>query len=73
MRKEEEYKEMFYAEAFEHQEELNTLFTALEKKPEDKLVIDTIFRVIHTLKGNAMGLGFEIGRASCRERVVRAV
>ncbi|MCF6361391.1 MAG: chemotaxis protein CheA [Cyclobacteriaceae bacterium] len=58
MSREEEYKEMFYAEAFEHQEELNTLFTALEKKPEDKIVIDTIFRVTHTLKGNAMGLGF---------------
>ncbi len=58
MSREEEYKEMFYAEAFEHQEELNTLFTALEKKPEDKVVIDTIFRVTHTLKGNAMGLGF---------------
>ncbi len=58
MSREEEYKEMFYAEAFEHQEELDTLFTALEKKPEDKVVIDTIFRVTHTLKGNAMGLGF---------------
>ncbi len=58
MSREEEYKEMFYAEAFEQHEELNTLFTALEKKPEDKLVIDTIFRVTHTLKGNAMGLGF---------------
>jgi len=58
MSKEEEYKEMFYAEAFEHQEELSKLFTTLEKKPDDKVVIDTIFRVTHTLKGNAMGLGF---------------
>ncbi len=58
MSREEEYKEMFYAEAFEQHEELDTLFTALEKKPEDKVVIDTIFRVTHTLKGNAMGLGF---------------
>ncbi len=58
MSREEEYKEMFYAEAFEHHEELDTLFTALEKKPEDRMVIDTIFRVTHTLKGNAMGLGF---------------
>ncbi len=58
MSREEEYKEMFYAEAFEHHGELDTLFTALEKKPEDRMVIDTIFRVTHTLKGNAMGLGF---------------
>lgn len=58
MSKEEEYKEMFYAEAFEHHEELDKLFTVLEKSPQDRVVIDNIFRVTHTLKGNAMGLGF---------------
>ncbi|MCB0495524.1 MAG: chemotaxis protein CheA [Cyclobacteriaceae bacterium] len=58
MSKEEEYKEMFYAEAFEHHEELDKLFTVLEKNPKDNIVIDNIFRVTHTLKGNAMGLGF---------------
>ncbi|XOV91669.1 MAG: ATP-binding protein [Bacteroidota bacterium] len=54
-----EYKEMFYAEAFENQEELNKLLTMLEKNPEDKNAISSIFRITHTLKGNAMGLGFD--------------
>ena len=59
MSKEQEYKDMFYAEAFENHEELNRLFTVLEKNPTDKKAIDSIFRITHTLKGNAMGLGFE--------------
>lgn len=57
--KETEYREMFYAEAFENQEELNKLFTQLEKNPKDKNAIDSIFRITHTLKGNSMGLGFQ--------------
>lgn len=57
--KETEYKEMFYAEAFENQEELNKLFTQLEKNPKDKNAIDSIFRITHTLKGNSMGLGYQ--------------
>lgn len=57
--KEEEYKEMFLSEALENYEQLNELFTALEKDTEDKYTIDSIFRITHTLKGNAMGMGFE--------------
>lgn len=57
--KEQEYKEMFLAEAFDSYEELNTLFTQLEKDVNDKRAIDAIFRITHTLKGNAMGLGFD--------------
>lgn len=57
--KEQEYKEMFYAEAHESFEELNTLLTVIEKNPEDTKAIDSIFRITHTLKGNAMGLGFQ--------------
>lgn len=57
--KDEEYREMFLAEALENYEELNTLFTKLEKNVSDKKAIDAIFRITHTLKGNAMGMGFE--------------
>ncbi|OFY84238.1 MAG: hypothetical protein A3F72_14545 [Bacteroidetes bacterium RIFCSPLOWO2_12_FULL_35_15] len=59
MDKENEYKEMFLAEALENYEELNKLFTALEKNGNDKKAIDAIFRITHTLKGNAMGMGFD--------------
>jgi len=59
MAKEEEYKEMFLAEAEESYEELNRLFTELEKNNQSQSAIDAIFRITHTLKGNAMGMGFD--------------
>jgi two-component system, chemotaxis family, sensor kinase CheA len=54
---ESEYKEMFQAEAQEGHEELNVLLTTLEKDRTHKGTMDAIFRVTHTLKGNAMGVG----------------
>lgn len=59
MAKEEEYREMFLAEAEESYEELNRLFTELEKNNQSRSAIDAIFRITHTLKGNAMGMGFD--------------
>ncbi|BDS09782.1 chemotaxis protein CheA [Aureispira anguillae] len=59
MAKEEEYKEMFLAEAQESYEELNRLFTELEKNNQSQSAVHAIFRITHTLKGNAMGMGFE--------------
>lgn len=56
--KENEYKEMFLAEALDNYEELNQLFTDLEKDTNNQRAIDSIFRITHTLKGNAMGMGF---------------
>ena len=58
MGKEQEYREIFLAEAQESQEQLNMLFTDLEKDINNKRAIDAIFRITHTLKGNAMGMGF---------------
>ena len=58
MGKEQEYKEIFLAEALESYESLNNLFTELEKDINNKKAIDAIFRITHTLKGNAMGMGF---------------
>ena len=56
--KEEEYKEIFLAEALDNFEELNRLLTALEKNMNDKNTIHALFRITHTLKGNAAGMGF---------------
>lgn len=58
MSKEKEYKEIFLAEAQESYEELNNLFTELERDINNRSAIDAIFRITHTLKGNAMGMGF---------------
>ncbi|MBL6447108.1 chemotaxis protein CheA [Fulvivirga sp. 29W222] len=59
MSKENEYREIFLAEAVESHEELNRLITELEKKPDDNKPVDAIFRITHTLKGNASGMGFK--------------
>ncbi|MDH5599288.1 MAG: Hpt domain-containing protein, partial [Cyclobacteriaceae bacterium] len=58
--KEEEYKELFLGEALDNFEEISKLLTDLEKNPENKDVINAIFRITHTLKGNALGMGFEV-------------
>ncbi len=57
--KEQEYKELFLAEALENHEELNRLMTELEKNTSNKNAINAIFRITHTLKGNAAGMGFD--------------
>lgn len=56
--KEEEYKEIFLAEALENYEEINRLLTVLEKNPDHTKTIHALFRITHTLKGNASGMGF---------------
>ncbi len=57
--KEEEYKEIFLAEALDNFEEMNRLLTNLEKDAADRNILQTLFRITHTLKGNAAGMGFE--------------
>lgn len=59
MARKDEYKEMFLAEAQLSCEELDQLLTELEKNPNNPTAIDALFRITHTLKGNAMGLGLE--------------
>ncbi|MFT5641502.1 MAG: two-component system chemotaxis sensor kinase CheA [Cyclobacteriaceae bacterium] len=63
--KESEYKELFLLEAKENIDKLENLFVKLEKNHSDIRAINEIFRITHTLKGNAMGMGFDsIGELS---------
>jgi two-component system, chemotaxis family, sensor kinase CheA len=57
--KEEEYREIFLTEALESYTEINRLLTVLEKSPSDSKTIQALFRMTHTLKGNATGMGYE--------------
>ncbi len=57
--KEEEYRELFLSEALENFEQLDKLFIDLEKDHGNKHVIANIFRIIHTIKGNALGMGYD--------------
>ncbi len=56
--KEEEYKEIFLAESLDNFEEINRLLTNLERDLTEKNTIHALFRITHTLKGNAAGMGF---------------
>src|SRR5512137_3155109 len=51
--------EFFLIEAGEHIQNLNTGLLALEKTPDDRAVIDELFRAAHTLKGSAAMMGFQ--------------
>ena len=57
--KDAEYRQLFLTEALENFEKLNNLFIELEQDPSNKSAIDHIFRIVHTLKGNAMLMGID--------------
>lgn len=57
--KEREYREIFMDEALENSSEINRLLTVLEKDTNDLQAIHALFRITHTLKGNAAGMGYE--------------
>ncbi|MBT1689535.1 chemotaxis protein CheA [Dawidia soli] len=58
MKKDQEYTELFLAESLENFEEINRLLTQLEKHPSERNTLHALFRITHTLKGNAAGMGF---------------
>lgn len=57
--KDQEYTEIFLSEALENFTEINRLLTILERNSTDAQAIQALFRITHTLKGNATGMGFE--------------
>jgi two-component system chemotaxis sensor kinase CheA len=50
---------MFLSEAREHLSGMNRLLVALEKSPQDKGSIDSLFRSAHSIKGMAASMGYE--------------
>ncbi|ERH03029.1 MAG: chemotaxis protein histidine kinase related kinase [Halonotius sp. J07HN6] len=55
----EEHIKAFVAESEEGITELNNALLDLESDPDDAEAMDSIFRIAHTLKGNASAMGFE--------------
>jgi len=53
-----QYLEIFIEETKEHLLELNQSLLQLEQNPDDSSMLDSIFRVAHTLKGMAGTMGF---------------
>lgn len=52
------YRDLFFEETDEYLQALNEGILQLEKTPEDKSVLDEIFRAAHTLKGMAATMGY---------------
>jgi two-component system, chemotaxis family, sensor kinase CheA len=49
----------FLIESAENLDKLDQDFVALERNPEDKKLLSSIFRVVHTIKGTCGFLGFQ--------------
>ena len=56
--REEEYKEIFVAEALEYYDALNRHISDLEKNPGEDSLLDEVFRLLHNLKANAKAIGY---------------
>ncbi|MDX5423480.1 MAG: chemotaxis protein CheA [Hymenobacteraceae bacterium] len=56
--REQEYKEIFIAEALEYFDALNRHISVLEKRPDDDQTLAEIFRLLHNLKANAKAIGY---------------
>lgn len=56
--RDQEYKEIFVAEALEYYDALSRHISELEKAPKDDKVLAEIFRYLHNLKANAKAIGF---------------
>jgi two-component system chemotaxis sensor kinase CheA len=54
-----QFKDVFVQEAREHLVSLNSAVVELEKNPDNKEMINQIFRAAHTLKGMSATMGFD--------------
>ncbi|GAB3816232.1 hypothetical protein GCM10028895_11220 [Pontibacter rugosus] len=56
--REQEYKEIFIAEALEYYDALNRHISTLEKNPDDDQTLAEVFRLLHNLKANSKAIGY---------------
>ncbi len=56
--REQEYKEIFVAEALEYFDALNQHISELEKDPNNDDILAEIFRLLHNMKANAKAIGY---------------
>jgi two-component system chemotaxis sensor kinase CheA len=60
MSQQQKYAELFAAEAREHLAEMGRALLALEEEPGDRASLDSIFRSVHTIKGMAAAMGYDV-------------
>ncbi|MGV3641859.1 MAG: chemotaxis protein CheA [Adhaeribacter sp.] len=56
--REQEYKEIFIAEALEYFDSLNRHLSELEKDPTNDDLLAEVFRLLHNMKANAKAIGY---------------
>jgi two-component system chemotaxis sensor kinase CheA len=55
----EKYRALFLEEATEHLAEIGQALLVLEKDPRDREALDTVFRMMHSMKGMGASLGYD--------------
>ncbi|KAA9339562.1 chemotaxis protein CheA [Hymenobacter busanensis] len=69
--REQEYREIFLAEALEAYDAMSQHISVLEKKPDDEAALHELFRLMHNLKANARAMGFaEVGELAHRMETI---
>lgn len=56
--REQEYREIFMAEALEYYDAMSRHISELEKNPADAPALNELFRLMHNLKSNARAMGY---------------
>lgn len=60
------YRDMFVHEALEHVESLNQSLLKFEEEPNNRELVDVLFRSAHTMKGMAATMGYDQIRDICK-------
>ncbi|UYZ60525.1 chemotaxis protein CheA [Hymenobacter latericus] len=69
--REQEYRELFMAEALEAYDAMSQHISVLEKRPDDEAALQELFRLMHNLKANARAMGYtEIGEVAHRMETI---
>ena len=56
--REQEYREIFMAEALEYYDAMSRHISELERNPSDEPALNELFRLMHNLKSNARAMGY---------------
>jgi two-component system chemotaxis sensor kinase CheA len=69
--REQEYREIFMAEALEYYDAMSRHISELEKNPQSEQALNELFRLMHNLKANARAMGFmDLGEVAHRMETI---
>ncbi|WP_303311292.1 chemotaxis protein CheA [Hymenobacter sp. BT730] len=69
--REQEYREIFMAEALEYYDAMSRHISELEKNPQSEQPLNELFRLMHNLKANARAMGYmDLGEVAHRMETI---